>query len=287
MCRAITRQCFWTGNPSLLNTPALSSSALLIFSYCSPASIRLPLAQASTLLLSCRLMIRALVCSSLSLSPPRSLIIPSFLLLSLTYPNSFPSIFVPKPFNRHGTSTDANNKRPNGRQNDSFDDVKVKKVLTEGSNFDDYGTQVRWYHLSEQRLLVSAPKVGEGLQAKPWASEDEQKVANVKIILSFFWKIKHEPQKICHVFSSGTYIQSRRVQWWTEKMYNLYESRGFTALSEHEWWHGSWRRTELLWGSEAWMFKMRTKKEEGRKEQTKTCYWCSSNQNAWQLSSSW
>lgn len=103
----------------------------------------------------------------------------------------------------------------------------------------------------------------------------------------FFWKIKHEPQKICHVFSSGTYIQSRCVQWWTEKMYTLYESRGLTALSEHEWWHGSWRRTELLWCSEAWMFKMRTKKEEGRKEQTKTCYWCSSNQNAWQLSSSW
>lgn len=114
-----------------------SSHLFILF----PASIRLPLAQASTLLLSCRLMIRALVCSSLS--PPRSLIIPSFLLLSLTYPNSFPSILVPKPFNRHGTSTDANNKRPNGRQNDSFDDVKVKKVLTEGSNFDDYSTQVR------------------------------------------------------------------------------------------------------------------------------------------------
>lgn len=130
-----------------------------------PASIGLPLAQASTLLLSCRLMIRALVCSSVS--PSLSLIIPSFLLLSLTYPNSFPSILVPKPFKRHGTSTDINNKRTNGRQNDSFDDVKVKTVLTKGSNFDEDGMQVRRYHLSEQRLLVSAPQIGQGLQAKP------------------------------------------------------------------------------------------------------------------------
>lgn len=64
----------------------------------------------------------------------------------------------------------------------TFDDVKVKKVLTEGSNFDEDGAQVRQYHLSKQRLLVSAPQVGEGLQAKPQTSVDE-KVENVKIVL--------------------------------------------------------------------------------------------------------
>ena len=49
----------------------------------------------------------------------------------------------------------------------SLNDVKVKKVLTKGSNFDEDSMQVRRYHLREQRLLVSAPQVGEGLQAKP------------------------------------------------------------------------------------------------------------------------
>lgn len=49
----------------------------------------------------------------------------------------------------------------------TLDDVKVKTVLTKGSNFDEDGMQVRRYHLSEQRLLVSAPQIGQGLQAKP------------------------------------------------------------------------------------------------------------------------
>lgn len=75
--------------PSFHHTSSLCTSYLFIL---FSASIPSPLAQVSTLLLSHRLMIRALLC----LSPVFSLATPPVrLLLSFTYRNSAPSISVP------------------------------------------------------------------------------------------------------------------------------------------------------------------------------------------------
>lgn len=83
MCGAITCEYFSTANPPLIlhpiplhtsHTSSLCASYLFIL---FSASIPLPLAQVSTLLLSHRLMIRALLCLSLFFS----LVTPPFLLL--------------------------------------------------------------------------------------------------------------------------------------------------------------------------------------------------------------
>lgn len=146
------------------HTSSLCASYLFIL---FSASIPSPLAQVSTPLLSHRLMIRALLCLSLffSLVPP-----PSLLLLFPVL--SFQSV-CQMLLNQHGTfrnskkrvKTKGEQKGGNIRLLTSWPRHKrVRHKLTEGGDFDEDSMEVRWYHLGEQGLLVSAPQVGQGLQ---------------------------------------------------------------------------------------------------------------------------
>lgn len=126
------------------------------------ASILLPLAQVLTPRLSCRLMIRALLCLSLFFPLWLHLI---FTFLKLTYANS--------SFGAHSKHS-LTNIAPWENIKRAFTSG-LKHKLTESSNFDEDRMKVWWYHLREQGLLVSPPQVGQWLQTKPQTSGKQVK----------------------------------------------------------------------------------------------------------------
>lgn len=135
-------------------------------------------------------MIRALLCLSLffSLVTP-----PIHLLISLTYPDSVPSIPVPNttlPTWFFQTKYKKSKRLGDIKLNCShavWGTRKVRHKLTKGGNFDEDSMEVRWYHLGEQGSLVSVPQVGQGLQTQSQTSAQQHVVDMEREAKSWNW----------------------------------------------------------------------------------------------------